>query len=393
MDAAIQSRAAGRPLPFRQFVLKLHSRCNLACDYCYVYTMADQRWRSRPYVMSRGIMDWTAIRVAEHVRAHALTSVEVIIHGGEPLLAGASEIEYCVQRIRAAVGADAEVRVGLQTNGTLLDANYLQMFTELGVRVSVSLDGDGAAHNRHRRGHHGVGSHAAVRQALQKLTCDIYRPLFAGLLCTIDVRNAPISTYEALVGFAPPLVDFLLPHGNWTAPPPMRSAKSTATPYADWLITVFDRWYAAPERETRVRMFDEIINLLLGGRSQVEGVGVSPGRMVVVETDGAIEQSDMLTSAYEGAAATGLRVEDDSFDTALGLPGFIARKHGSAGLPSDCLDCNIRQICGGGLHPHRYRRDNGFDNPSVYCLDLYRLIGHIRSRLATDVAKLRKDSS
>lgn len=37
-----------RPAPFQQFVLKLHSRCNLACDYCYVYQMADQTWRSRP---------------------------------------------------------------------------------------------------------------------------------------------------------------------------------------------------------------------------------------------------------------------------------------------------------------------------------------------------------
>ena len=32
----------------RQFLLKVHSRCNLACDYCYVYQHADQSWRTRP---------------------------------------------------------------------------------------------------------------------------------------------------------------------------------------------------------------------------------------------------------------------------------------------------------------------------------------------------------
>ncbi|MEU9838708.1 hypothetical protein AB0C69_05725, partial [Actinomadura sp. NPDC048032] len=35
-------------LPFREFILKIHSRCNLACDYCYVYEMGDQSWRDQP---------------------------------------------------------------------------------------------------------------------------------------------------------------------------------------------------------------------------------------------------------------------------------------------------------------------------------------------------------
>ena len=31
--------------------------------------------------------------------------------------------------------------------------------------------------------------------------------------------------------------------------------------------------------------------------------------------------------------------------------------------------------------PHRYSRPNGFNNPSVYCDDIYRLIVHIRERV------------
>jgi hypothetical protein len=73
---------------FRQFVLKIHSRCDLACDYCYVYTKVDQRWRTRPVVMPRDVVEKTAYRIGEHVRAHGLTSVSVVLHGGEPLLAG-----------------------------------------------------------------------------------------------------------------------------------------------------------------------------------------------------------------------------------------------------------------------------------------------------------------
>lgn len=381
-----------RPQAFRQFVVKIHSRCDLACSHCYVYTMADQRWRARPRVMSRETIDQTAGRIAEHVLSHGLTSIDVIMHGGEPLLAGPDRITHCVSRVRAAVGDDVDVRVNVQTNGMLLGSRYLRLFRELAVSVGVSLDGDRAAQDLRRRRADGRSSYPEVSRALRKLSGERYRALFSGLLCTIDLRNDPIVTYESLLSFSPPRVDFLLPHGNWSNPPPGRALESPDTPYAEWLIAVFERWYGAVRRETRVRMFDEIINVLLGGQSRVEGIGLSPVRVVVVETDGAIEQSDSLASTYHGAAVTGLHVADDSFDAALQLPGIIVRQLGAPALAADCRVCRIHRICGGGLYPHRFSQDRGFDNVSVYCPDLFRLISHIRNRLDRDIATLRRGS-
>jgi len=80
----------------------------------------------------------------------------------------------------------------------------------------------------------------------------------------------------------------------------------------DWLVRLFDRWFDAPRKETSVRLLEEIINLVLGGASRSDQVGLSPSAVVVVETDGAIEQTDSLKSAYEGAAATGLSVLTDT---------------------------------------------------------------------------------
>lgn len=382
-----------RPQAFRQFVLKIHGRCDLACSYCYVYTMADQRWRARPRVMSRKTMDQTAQRIAEHTRSHGLASIEVIMHGGEPLLAGPDRITHCVSGVRAAVGDDVEVYVNIQTNGTLLDSDYLRLFHELRVSVGVSLDGDQTAQDRNRRRANGRSSYSEVSRALRELSGEQHRALFSGLLCTIDLRNDPITTYESLLCFSPPKVDFLLPHGNWSSPPRDRVPGSPDTPYADWLIAVFERWYGAARQETHVRMFDEIINVLLGGQSRVEGVGLSPIRMVVVETDGAIEQSDSLASAYHGAAATGMHVVDDSFDAALWLPEFSLRQLGAPTLAAECRVCRVHRICGGGLHVHRFSQNRGFDNASVYCPDLYRLILHIRNRLDKDIVALRRGSS
>jgi uncharacterized protein len=379
-----------RPAPFREFIFKVSSRCDLACDYCYVYEMADQSWRHQPRLMAPETIQRAAERVAEHVRSHGLPQVEVILHGGEPLLAGPRLIASAVGAVRAAVGPDAEVGASIQTNGVLLGPSFLKLFEELDVRVGISLDGEAAAHDRHRRHANGRGSHAAVSVALERLTSPPYRHLFSGLLCTVDLRNDSLHTYEALLEHAPPNIDFLLPHGNWDAPPPGRSADNGQTPYADWLIPIFDRWYAAPRQPTRVRLFGEIIQLLLGRPSATELVGLSPITAVVVETDGGIEQVDTLKSAYEGATATGMHVDRDSFDQVLRLPSIAARQMGAAALASECRACRIHRICGGGLYAHRYKRGTGFANPSVYCRDLLRLIDHISRVVRADLAAHRR---
>ncbi|MGH8905189.1 MAG: FxsB family cyclophane-forming radical SAM/SPASM peptide maturase [Egibacteraceae bacterium] len=374
-----------RPTPFRQFLLKVHSRCNLSCDYCYMYTMADQSWRRRPLTMEPSLVVWTARRIAEHARTHDLDAVRVILHGGEPLLAGRAYLAAAVSCLRQTLEPLVRVHVGLQTNGILLDADFLRMFRSLGVRVGVSLDGDRGAHDRHRRYTSGFGSHAAVCEALRLLMRPEHREVYSGLLCTIDLRNDPITVYEAMLGFDPPAVDFLLPHGTWSAPPPDRDHDPTHAPYAEWLIAVFDRWYGSSQQETRVRLFEEIIHLLLGGESRFEAVGLTPTSLVVVETDGSIEQGDSLKAAYDGAPMTGLHVARDPFDAALRLPSIAARQLGLDALADDCTACPLRRVCGGGLYPHRYRSGSGFRNPSVYCPDLFRLISHIRECVIADL--------
>ena len=92
--------------------------------------------------------DKVAERIGEHARAHDLPSVDVILHGGEPLLAGTGWLTGLAGSLRARV--PAQVNIGVQTNGTLLRPRMLQTLKELGISVGVSLDGDAEATGRHR---------------------------------------------------------------------------------------------------------------------------------------------------------------------------------------------------------------------------------------------------
>jgi len=380
-------RASGhRPTPFQQFVLKLHSRCNLACDYCYVYRAADHSWRAQPARMDRGTVRRAIGRIAEHADGHDLARVHIVLHGGEPLLAGAGLLADLATHARAAIGATVDISV--QTNGVLLTEELLGCLAAHRIRVGVSLDGGAAATDRHRAFPGGRGSYAAVARGLRLLAQDRFRCSYGGILATVDLANDPVGTYESLLEFAPPAIDLLLPHGTWSAPPPGRDPGSPATPYSDWLLAVFDRWYSAPVQETSVRLFEEIIHALLGGSGTTELIGLRPSALVVVDTDGSIKQVDSLGVAYQGAADTGLNVLDHAFDAALDHPTTVARQLGADALAPACAACSVRQVCGGGFYPHRYRAGSGFRNPSVYCPDLLQTITRIRHRLQTDLTAL-----
>ena len=369
-------------VPFRQFVLKMHSRCDLACDHCYVYEHEDTSWRGRPKATADEVLVRTAERIAEHASAHGLETVHVVLHGGEPLLAGLGRLRRAGEELHRALDGVCALDLRIHTNGVLLDEAFCELFLEQQIKVGISLDGHKAANDLHRRYADGRSSYHKVIKAVELLRRPRYRPLYAGLLCTIDVRNDPTAVYDALLELEPPRIDFLLPHATWDNPPLRPDGAGTA-PYAHWLQTIFDRW-DGQGRPVPVRTFDSVLRTLHGESSLTESLGLAPADLVVIETDGTLEQADSLKTAYDGAPATGFDVFADSFDTAARHPGMIDRQHGLAGLCEQCRSCPVVQSCGGGLYAHRYRNGSGFDNPSVFCEDLKSFIEGVAQRDQVD---------
>lgn len=376
-------------VPFRQFVLKVHSRCDLACDHCYMYEHADQSWRSRPKAMSLETAERIGRRAAEHARRHGVDTVKFVLHGGEPLLCGVSHLGAIIERLReVSDGITADIRI--HTNAVRLNEKFLDLFVHHNVLVGVSLDGDKDANDRHRRYADGRTSHPQVRAALALLRRPEYRHVYSGILCTVDVANDPIAVYEALLAEQPPRVGLLLPHATWDVPPPRPLDPSTGEPdrtaYADWLIEIYDRWLA-DGRPMGIRVFDSVTSTLRGQAPLSEALGGAPSDLLVIETDGEIEQVDSLKVAFPGAPQTGLNIADDDLEKALAHPGLRARQTGPAGLAAQCRSCEVVDSCGGGHYPHRYRTGSGFDNPSVYCDDLKKLISHITRARRVRVAE------
>jgi uncharacterized protein len=352
-----------------------------------MYHLADQSWQKQPKRMSPLVVQQTAKRIREHVEAHSIPEIDITMHGGEPLLAGEQGLRAFLETMHKEISPSCRLLFGIQTNGTLLSPEIVDLFSEKGVTVGVSLDGPKNDNDRHRLTVSGNSSYKSVVEGVNLLRTRGTPGMFGGFLSVIDLEADPIEVYHHISSFQPPSVDFVLPDGNFGSYPPGKASQFGQTPYADWLIPIFDEWYEDSQPAIMVRHFQEIINLILGVPNSLESLGLGPVDLIVIETNGDIEAVDTLKSAYEGATSLGLNVFGNSFDEALQHVKVLSRHMGIDSLSPACKDCEIVHVCGGGYLPHRYHPQTGFNNPSVYCADLWKLIWHIRNRLVRDLGR------
>lgn len=367
------------PPRITSFLVKIASRCNLACDYCYMYEHADQSWRAQPAFMSDDTRRKLAMRIGEYVRAAALKRLVVVFHGGEPLLAGAERISETAQWIRSAIPSEAQVDFSLQTNGTLLTEEALACFREAGISVALSLDGPRAANDLHRLGHDGESSFEESLRALDLL--EHYPETYAGLIAVIDPNTAPEELFAFFAPRKPPRLDFLLPDANHERPPAGRDRNQDL--YKNWLLHAFDLWFDHYPT-LPVRMFDAVLSSIAGIPSDTDAFGFGDVTLLSVETDGSYHDLDVLKITAQGMTALGCDLQSKSIAEAAQSSQIATHRQllGKEGLSEKCLHCPEVEVCGGGSVPHRYS-SQGFRNPTIYCEEMLALIGHARMRMQT----------
>jgi uncharacterized protein len=126
-----------------------------------------------------------------------------------------------------------------------------------------------------------------------------------------------------------------------------------------------------------IRKFEEIIEHIFGGKGTLEAFGLEPVGLVTIASDGAYESVDCIKASYPEAENLGLNIFDNSLDEVLTHPMINVRQIGLEGLSEKCCNCQLVTICGGGYIAHRYGKENGFRNPTIYCEDYRKLIEYI----------------
>ncbi|MGB8521609.1 MAG: radical SAM protein [Candidatus Acidiferrales bacterium] len=355
-------------------VIKLAARCNLNCSYCYVYKHEDQSFRNKPRFISDETYHHALLAVRHYCARRDQHRMGITFHGGEPTLVGPQRFDQLAHRAKTILGGYLK-RLSIQTNAVLIDDTWTEVLIRHKVHVGISLDGPADVHDLVRVDHGGKGSHRATLGGLLKLQ---QAGLRVFVLCVISPGQSGLRVYRFFRDLGITDMDFLLPdvsHDNkakWYG-------QHGPTPIADYLLPIFDEWMREDDPKVRIRAFNDLLRTMMGGRGVTDAFGNPQMGYLIIETDGSIEALDALRVCEGGIQLSGLNIEHDGFDDLeRGLPLVHNLVHHGIPVSPICEQCPERKVCGGGYLPHRYSRATGFNNPSVWCADILKLLAHMQ---------------
>lgn len=354
---------------FGAALIKIASRCNLNCDYCYMYQHEDQSWKNQPKFVTIETITKIAERILEYLQTHKKKDFDIIFHGGEPLLFGVDNIINMVHIFKNILTLDTNITYAIQTNGVLLNPeNISKLFAE-GVSISVSLDGPKEYNDLHRLDFNGESSFEKVLQGIKFLK-DTNSNLFSGVISVIDPRTNPNLLFEFIDNLDLPKFDLLLPDATHKNKPFLREVNPNI--YVDWINDAYDVWFNNYSH-IPVRWFDAILATRVGIPSDTDVMGFGSVNLLVIETDGSFTDHDVLKITQPEGARLNLSVYDSSIEDVQNHPQIQYHGHllTSEGISEKCKKCPIVSACGGGSVPHRFDSINKFNMPSIYCKEIF----------------------
>ncbi len=362
-----------------RLLLKLASRCNLTCDYCYWFK--DPAVLAAPARLTAEAEGNFLRRLEDHLVAHQLKSFSISLHGGEPLLVGKHRFSSLCHRLKS-IECRTGVRIDIscQTNGVLLDEQWIQLFKIYGVNVGVSLDGPRILHDKYRRDGRGSGSFSRVIDGIRLLQDNELAP---GVLAVWSPESDAKEISDFFVGdLGIKWFDVLMPDLTHDDP---------TVDVGDFYIELFDDWFFnLHSKGVVVRSAANFARVLLGLHSLSESLGTAPTTTFSVGTGGELEVLDVLNIVGPEFARTGLNLKNRAIQDIVGAEKWQFQVSASTSLPEKCRACVFKDSCGGGYLPSRYSAARGFDNPSVHCASLVRIFSHVGEVLASEANRLRQ---
>lgn len=357
-------------------VLKITERCNLDCDYCYFFNAGDDSYKDHAAIIAEDTVALLVRRLREFSEHCGLQRVEVYLHGGEPLLMPKARLDSICERLRSELEPVVDLFISIQTNGILIDREWIDILNRHGVAVGVSLDGAKKHNDVHRFDHRGRSSYRATVRGLKLCQAHLHRP--PAILSVMDENHDAGEIYEHFRGdLGLGHFDFLLPDVNHD------NFDGNAEAYGDSLIEIFDRMVNDDE-PVSVRFIDHFLARVYGSGNFLFGAGGKDPEylLITVSSDGGVGPDDTLrtTKYWNGYQYRDLR--ESSIAEIIQDPLFQEFEYFRKTPASACSTCCWRDICGSGQPVHRYATGNGFDNPSVYCQGLDKFYTHVLRYLA-----------
>lgn len=348
-------------------IIKITSICNLACKYCYDHPrMCDSS--------SAIITDAVLERTIEQILSQSPSTARFIWHGGEPLAAGLDLFHKIITFQKKYKFEGQIIHNDIQTNGTLVNAEWVRFFKENEFNLGISIDGPQEFHDQYRVTHRGTGTWSSVMRAINLFNKN---DIPFGVLTVVSKANIdyPDKLFEFFASAGLRHFDFL-PHV--TEP---YELSVTPLEFSRFMKRIFDLWMQKDDPNINIRYLETALMGMLGAdtfRGRMCSFAGTCADFVTINTNGDIGPCDNLYPL--SPLRFGNILADDLGDLVV-----KAKRHDFAcavsSLPSDCLDCQYRSICNGGCTRNRYLRSPSLSEISILCDARKDLFQHMEARV------------
>jgi uncharacterized protein len=342
--------------PISLVVLQSTGFCNIDCAYCYLPDRGNAR-------QTMGLS--TVARAARLIFESGLLKdrLDIVWHAGEPLTLPPAYYAEAIKLIEAARLARVAVHYGFQTNGTLIDDAWIDLFERHAISVGVSLDGPRDLHNRYRKYRNGAGSHDRVVAGIAKLQARGYPFHFIGVVTADSLpRAAELLRYYWI--FRPTGLGLNIDE---------LEAQNRRSSMGRVDTAVFERFIAELLHEAArqddpgvaIREFQRTMSALISGTPE-DNDQVVPLRMVNIAFNGdistfspellaldAAERRRFLFGNVHHCAALSDILEDERF-----LAAYDEIRRGVDRCESEC---EYFQFCGGGAPVNKLSETGALD--------------------------------
>ncbi len=355
-------------------ILKPTYGCNLSCKYCYlsaetkVYNFFDI-----DFIIP--VID----QIFDYCNSHHRQSLTLIWHGGEPLLWGKENYRKVLSHIEDNY-KDYPYRNLIQTNLTLIDQEYIDLFKRYDVRVGFSLDGPKELHNMQRVAKDGKGSFDRVFEKIQ-----LCRDNSMSIGCIVVATSAHLGKVKEIYDFMNSnklsfKVNPLFFSGE--AKKNKDSLEISLKQYADFCIELFDTMFDDPDCNISNSNFVEIASSMISGKVAGCLLGENcQGAFLAISPDGGVFPCGRFCdSEYEEFCYGNLH--DLPFKSIMQkiFRSEIYRRFDFI-KESQCQSCEFFSICHGGCLHDGYLNSKDFRHKTFLCPAYKKIFSHIKSKL------------
>ena len=331
--------------------------CNLDCEYCFYLDRA-----SDPYadLVERTMSVEMLERLVDGFMFYSWPNSAFAFQGGEPTLAGLPFFETLVKFQQHYGRNGHNVSNSIQTNGTLLDKAWCELFRDYSFLIGLSLDGPEEIHDRYRFNKAGHPTASKVIDTLRLLQNE---KIEFNVLCVVSQANVS-KACEVFQFFRKLGIDYVqfIPLAEFNPDGSPMPFTITAEEYGEFLCGLFDVWW--PERHSMaVRGFDNIAEALAGRKPGTCTMHKSCDSYAVVEYNGDVYPCDFFVEKPWKLGNIG----SDTWNQ-------IARRQRRAGFAAkksiphaECAVCEYENICHGGCPKLRHGPNRNFEDLDYFC--------------------------